>query len=85
MSQAFASDPVRTLCRVSLCALAISVSLGVALVSLSKALLVLAFVALLVQGAMNAAVNKPYNPSSVGSHSLCCGAMHPLTFGSQHS
>ena len=65
MSQAFASDPVRTLCRVSLCALAISVSLGVALVSLSKALLVLAFVALLVQGTMNAAVNKPYNPSSL--------------------
>ena len=36
-----------------------------ALVSLSKALLVLAFVALLVQGTMNAAVNKPYNPSSL--------------------
>ncbi len=49
MTDPEASNPVRTFCRLSLCALAISVSLGVALVSLSKALLLLAFVALLVQ------------------------------------
>ena len=44
-----APQALRTLCRLSVGALAISVSLGVALVSLSKALLLLAFLALFTQ------------------------------------
>ena len=54
MSQDFSNDPVRSLCRWSLCALAISVSLGVALVSLSKVLLLVAFLALLTQRLISA-------------------------------
>jgi O-antigen ligase len=53
-SQALSPPALRTLSRLSLCALAISVSLGVALVSLSKVLLVLTGALLWLQGRLSA-------------------------------